>query len=1035
MPGFAVRNPYFIVVLCLIIAVVGGVTIVRMPIDLFPPIPIPVVVVTTFYSGMPPEQVESAITTRYERFLTLAPNIDYVESRSLAGVSLIKVHFRPGTDGDAATSAISNLAMANLRRMPPGTLPPIVMKLDASNQPVCLISLRGEGLDETKLRDLGYYTIRGQLSTVPGASLPQPFGGKTRQIMVYVDPLRLAAYNLSPMDVVRAANESNVLLPGGALRMGTTNYNVLLNNQADLMAEVNAIPLRTQSGATVTVRDIGEAKDGQSIQLNVVRVDGQRSVYLPVLKQGSDSNTIAIVDGIDAKLPKLVDTPPELNTKIVFNQSEFVKKAIKNLLHEGGIGLFLTSAMILIFLGSMRATTAVLMSIPLSSLLMFMAIAPTGATINTMLLGGLALAFSRLIDDSVVVLENIHRHIEMGEDPYQAAIVGGNEVSLAVLASTLTTAIVFFPVAFLSGVSKYVFSALAIAVVLSMLASYFVAMAVVPVFCSRFLKAHHPGEAPSGWMERFHALFNNRFERFLNVYSTMVLRVLTKPMVAVTAVLVVFAASLLLFPKLKLTFFPQTDAGKITIYVKAPSGTRLETSEAMIEKLEDLVRKVIPRRDLMTIVTNLGVNQDFSAQFTQNTSEHSAFMQVNMSDDHEMSMFEAMDRIRDAAGKELPQLSTYFLSGGLTDAILNQGLPAPIDVQVLGSKLDKTYAIAQDLARKFRSIRGVNDTYIPQDIDYPLLQMDVDRVKAGLLGLSEREIVQNVITALTSNATIAPNFWTDKSNNNDYFLTVQYPENIVRSLNDLRNMPLTGSSRQAATRLDAVANIRKEISPTAVDRIDFRRVIDVFVSLEGEDLGRVANEVEKIIADVKPEKGISVRMRGTIESMRTSFKSFGFGLLLSLVLLYLVIVAQFKSFLDPFLILLAVPLGLTGVIVTLLATDTSLNIMSLMGVIMMTGIVVSNSILIVDFAHRLRAEGMEIKSAVEQAARIRLRPILMTSLATMIGLLPMALKLGEGSESYAPLARAIIGGLTFSLLFTVFVVPAGYLAMYRRRQG
>ncbi len=1032
MPGFAVRNPYFVIVICLIISIVGGVTVARMPVDLFPPIPIPVVVVTTFYSGMPPEQVESSITTRYERFFTLAPNIDHIESRSLAGVSLIKVHFRPGTDGDAAVGAISNLAMANLRRLPPGTLPPVVMKLDASNQPVCLITLRGESLDETKLRDLGQYTIRNQMATVQGASIPQPFGGRLRQIMIYLDPLRLAAYNLSPMDVVRATNDSNVLLPGSALRMGSLNYNILMNTQTDLMDEINSIPLRVKSGATVYIRDIGSAKDAQAIQLNVVRVDGQRSAYLPVLKQGGDSNTIAIVDGVRNKLPQLVDIPDELETKVVFDQSEFVKLAVSNLLHEGAIGLFLTAVMILVFLGNMRATVAVMLSIPLSILMMFLVIAPFGLTINTMLLGGMALALSRLIDNSVVVLENIHRHLEMGEDPYRAAIQGGNEVSMAVLAATFTTSVVFFPVAFLAGVSKYVFSSLAIAVVVLMFASYVVAMTVVPLFCSRFLKAHSESHAPKGLMERFNARFNRGFDRFLNFYSALLLRVLKYPIFSVTVILGIFVASLALIPFVRLTFFPQSDSGKIVIYAKAPAGTRLEVSEEHMEKLEELIRRVIPRADIDTIVTNLGVNQDFSAQFTPNASEHTAFLQINMTKERSMTMYQAMDKIRQESARELPEVSTFFLSGGLSDAILNQGLPAPIDVQVMGSNLEKTSKIARDLAEKFRNIRGVNDVYIPQDVDYPALKLNVDRSKAALLGLTEREVVQNVITALSSNAMIAPSFWTDNKTGNDYYLTVQYPENHIRSLNDIRNMPLTSKSGYESSRLDSISSIERVASPTQITRSDFRRIINVFVSIDGEDLGSIGKEVEKVIGEIQPERGITVRMKGTILSMRESFFSFGTGMILALLLLYLIIVAQFRSFLDPLLILLAVPLGLTGVLITLSTTDTSLNIMSLMGLIMMTGIVVANSILIVDFAHRVRAEGMEIVSAVEQTCRIRLRPILMTSLATIIGLTPMALKLGEGSESYAPLARAIIGGLTLSLIFTVFVVPAGYLAMYRR---
>ncbi|MDX2179068.1 MAG: efflux RND transporter permease subunit [Bryobacteraceae bacterium] len=1029
MASFAVRNPYFIVVLCLIVSVVGVVATVRMPVDLFPAIDLPVVVVATFYSGMPAEQIETAITARYERFFTLASNIDHIESRSLTGVSLIKVFFRPGTNADAAVTGISNLALANLRRLPPGTLPPLVFKFDASSLPVCLVTLKGQGLDETALRDIGQYNIRNQIANVPGASVPQPFGGKTRQIMVYVDPTKLAAYQLSPMDVVRAVNEANVIIPAGELRLGPRAYNLYMNNQADVMEEIDSIPLKSAQGATVQVRDIGEARDAEQIQLNVVRVDGQRSAYLPILKQGGDSNTIAVVDGTRAAVANLVDVPEELKADVVFDQSEFVKKAIRNLIDEGGIGLVLTAAMILIFLGSFRATIAVLLSIPLSALGAFLILSSKGESINTMLLGGLALAFSRLIDNSVVVLENIYRYLEEGLDPQEAAMRGGNEMALPVLAATLTTSVVFFPVVFLYGVSRYLFTALALAVVLSLLASYLVAMTVVPLYCARFLKAHSSEHA--GGFTRW---FNARFESMLSGYSRAVTGALAQPWATVGVCLAVFAASLGLYPYLDIAFFPRTDAGQIVINVKATPGTRIERTESEVAAVEKLVREVIPADELSTIVSNIGVNQDFSAMYTTNAAQHTAFVQVNLKEGHRVDSFTYMDRLRERLANEMPQLSTFLLSGGLVDAILNQGLPTPIDLQVAGSNLPATYAIAQQIAGRIRALDGVNGVYIPQDLDYPSLRIDVDRNRAGLAGLSQREIAQNVVTALTSNQMIAPGFWTDRQSGNDYLLTVQFPEGVVRSLDDLKNIPLHGTGRSQPTRLGALADVTSLAAPTEVDRYQLRRVIDVYVGLAGEDLGRVANGVEKVVAETQLPPGVRVTMRGMVEAMRSSFSSFGFGLLLSLALLYLILVAQFRSFSDPLLILLAVPLGLTGVLATLAGTGTSLNVMSLMGVVMMSGIVVSNSILIVDLAHRLREErGVETASAIELAARTRLRPILMTSLATIIGLMPMALKLGEGSESYAPLARAIIGGLTVSLVFTVFLVPAAYLLLYRRR--
>src|ERR1700687_5838474 len=540
MSGFAIRNPYFIIVCCLVIAIVGTTVLARMPVDLFPPINIPVVVVATFYSGMPPEQIETDITGRFERFFTLGSNIDHIESRSLPGVSLIKIYFQPGTNADADLSEISNLAMADLRKLPPGTLPPVVLKFDASSLPVCLITLKGEGLNETQLRDLGQYNVRNQVANVAGASVPQPFGGRYRQIMVYVDPLKLQAHELSVMDVVRTVNDSNLILPAGDVKIGPIDYNLYTNSQLPTTEEINHLPLKTVGNSSVMVQDIGKAMDGHAIQTNIVRVDGQPSVYLPILKQGGDTNTISVVNGIQEAVGKLTDVPKQLVAKVVFDQSLFVKKAIDNLLHEGAIGLLLTGLMILLFLGSMRATAAVFLSIPLSVLAAFLAISAAGGTVNTMVLGGLALAFSRLIDNSVVVLENIFRHMEMGEPPEVAAEKGGQEVAMPVLAATFTTAIVFFPVVFLYGVSRFLFTALAAAVVFSMFASYAVAMTIVPLFCARFIKsahnetAHHPGKTA---FERFVRGFNRRYDRMLMRYDIAIGRSLLRPMATAVAIL------------------------------------------------------------------------------------------------------------------------------------------------------------------------------------------------------------------------------------------------------------------------------------------------------------------------------------------------------------------------------------------------------------------------------------------------------------------------------------------------------------------
>jgi len=1038
MPRFAIRYPYLIVVLCLITCVVGVTSLVRLPVDLFPAIRIPVVVVATFYSGMPPEQIENDITGRFERFFTLGSGIDHIESRSLPGVSLIKVYFQPGTDPDSAVTTIANLASANLRRLPPGTLPPVVLKFDSSSLPVCLITLKGEGMNEAELRDYGQYAVRNQVANVPGASVPQPFGGRYRQIMVYVDPLKLEAYHLSVMDVVRAVNDSNLILPAGDVRIGPFDYNIYANSQLNDIDEINRLPLKTVHGASVMVADIGQAKDASQIQYSMVRVDGQPSVYLPVLKQGG--STISVVKGIRDAVSHLLDVPKQLVTKVVFDQSIFVKNAIKNLVLIGGIGLILTAGLILMFFGNLRATMAVLLSIPLSVLATFIALSLSNNTINTMILGGLALAFSRLINNSVVVLENIFRHLEMGEPPEIAAENGGNEVALPVLAATLATAVVFFPVIFLYGVSKFLFSALAVAVVLSLAASYVIAMTVVPLFCAKLIwSVKVPGgDGPSAGQtvgNRFQAWFNAAFSRFLQKYERMLDWSLARPLATVLGVLGVCALSLALYPFTGVSYFPKTDPGQFVINVKAPSGCRLEATERLVQQVEDIIRQEVPPDELDVVLSNIGVTPGFSSIYTSNSAEHTATVQASLKPGHRTSSFDYMARVRRRTRKELPQLSAYFQSGGLVDAIINQGFPSPIDIQVSGSNLEQAHQVARQIAQKIRDQPNVSDVLVPQDVDYPALQLDVDRLRASELGLTSKEVVQNVITALTSDQMIAPSYWVDPKSGNDYMLTVQYPENTVKDFTDLTSIPLRGRARNFPTRLDTVSSIRHIESPTEVDHYQLRRVIDVYVSPVCEDLGQLTKAVQKIVAQTPVPDGIRINLRGVVEGMRVSFRSFGLGLILAVLLVYLILLAQFRSFLDPLLILLAVPAGLAGVLLILFLSNTTLNVMSLMGVVMVVGIVVSNSILILEFMQRLRAEGLPVGQAVREACRVRMRPVLITSLATLLGLLPMAAKFGTGSEAYAPLAIAIIGGLATSVVLTVFIVPAAYLLIYGKRES
>jgi hydrophobic/amphiphilic exporter-1 (mainly G- bacteria), HAE1 family len=1047
MPGFSIRNPYFIIVICLMLVVIGVTSLARMPVDLFPPINLPEVVVATFYSGMPPQDIETDITDPLERFFTLASGVDHSESRSMLGVSIIKVYFQPGTNADADVTSLSNLALADLKRLPPGTLPPVVLKFDASSLPVCLVTVNGTGLTETQLHDYAQFAIRNQIAVVKGAEIPQPYGGKYRQVMVYVDPYKLASRQLSPMDVVRAVNSSNLILPAGDVKMGPYDYFVYSNSLVDNMQELGDVPVKTVGTSWTTVNDIGKAEDANQIQYNIVRIDGQKAVYVPIMKQGGDTNTIQVVEDVRKLIKHLYDIPRQLVTNVVFDQSVFVKEALKTVLHEGFLGLLLTSVMILLFLGSFRATSAVLLSIPLSALAAFVVLYLMGSTINTMILGGLALAFSRVIDNSVISLENIYRHLEMGATPAAAAEGGGAEVNLAVLAATLVGVVVFFPVTLLYGVSKFLFSALALSSVLSLMASYFVAMTVIPLFCSRYLKQpphaqrlEHGGEPevahPASLWGRFIARFNHGFNKLLDFYEYWVRKAMIRPGRTVALLSGIFVLSLAIYPLLGLAFFPQTDAGQFTINMKVPTGSRIELTDKYVGQVEDLIRQQVDPKDFKMVVSNIGVVPDLSSLYTTNAGPYTATVQVALQDSHKMSSFEYMDRVRKAMASQFPEIRTFFSSGSMVDAILNMGMPAPIDVQVSSPDLPQDYKIAQDMAAQIRQLHGVREVYIPQDMNYPTIQLRVDRVHAAELGLTQKDVVDNVITALNSNSMIAPNYWVDRKSGNDYYLTVQYFEKgrtAIHSLSDLTNIPLRAPSLKHPTTLDTVVKLEHIQTPTEVDHYQIQKVVDVYITPSGEDLGSVTSRIRKVIADTPRPSNVRVTLRGMVQGMEASFSSFALGFTISFVLLFLILIAQFKSFIDPVLIMLAIPMGFIGVLIVLPLTHSTLNVMSLMGVLMLVGIADSNSILIVDFAHNLEKQGMTPTDAVITACRVRLRPILMTSLATIIGMIPMALRLGTGAEQYTPMARAIIGGLTSSVILTVFIVPAAYVLVYGRR--
>jgi multidrug efflux pump subunit AcrB len=1065
VPGFALKYPYFILMICLAIALVGTFSVASMPVDLFPSIDMPVVVVATFYNGMPPQQIEADITNTFERFFTLAANVDHSESRSLTGVSLIKIYFKPGTDPNVAVGNIANLAMADLRRLPPGTLPPVVLGMDASTQPVCLVTLKGQGLNETNLKDLAQFQVRNQISNVQGASVPQPYGGTYRQIQIYVDPLKLEARNLSLNDVVQSVNNSNLILPAGDVRIGSKDFNIYANSQFPDAKSMNSMPLKTVGNSSVLVADVGKAIDSGALQYNIVRIDGQRSVYVPIFKQGGNSNTITIVNGIKAAVKKLVDIPDTLKTGVVFDQSVFVKLAISNVVREATIGLALTGIMILVFLGSPRATIAVLLAVPLSMIVCLLITNYMGGSINTMVLGGLALVFSRLIDNGVIVLENIFRHMEEGEGACVAAENGGQEVAMAVLAATFTTAIVFFPVTFFHGVSKYIFTPLALGVGLSIFASYFFAMTVVPLFCSKFIpsliKEEHVETRHKKIFARFERGFNAKFHAMLSWYEGLAYRAVKRPVFTAAVILGGVAVLLIMsFPFLGRAYFPRTDPGQFVINLRMPAGTRLEVSNDYVARVEQIVRNTVGPADMDMIVSNIGVYPDLSAIYTTNASMDTAFVQTSLKESHHVGSYEYMRRVQREISRQMPELSAYYQAGGLVDAVINQGLPAPIDIQIKSQDMDKSYDLATQLAAKIQAMPNVRNVYIPQSLDYPGLELNIDRERASLVGLSAKDVVDDVITALTSSGMVAPSYWIDPATGNNYMVTVQYANRWINhmSMQDLEDIPLHSrrtpgfnplqEARQAGVvpaafesgdpagivMLGSVAQIHQINTPTEVDHNQIRRVIDIYVSPKTEALQGISKQIDKLLANTKHDKNTVIDVRGAVVSMNESFKDFGLGLIIAVLLVYLILMAQFTSFIDPFIILMAIPPGLLGVVLFLILTGSTLNIMSLMGVIMMTGIVVSNSILIVEFSNVLHKRGLPLLEATVQSCRVRLRPILMTSLATLLGMIPMALGLEAGSEQYAPLARAIIGGLALSVVVTMFLVPAVYLAIHSRRE-
>lgn len=1026
----ALRNPYLIMAMLLAIVILGGAVVHRMPVDMLPSFKTPAVLILTLYPGMPAEVMERDITTRLERWTGQANGIARQESKSMIGVSVLKDYFRPDIDPNTAMSQVTSLAMSDLYYMPPGTLPPMVMPFDpTATLPLAILAVSSPVMNEKELYDVAYFDLRNRLQGISGVIAPAVYGGKIRRILAYVDREKLQARDLSPTDVVNAIKEFNLVIPTGNAKLGEFDYQIEANAMLSTVEEMNDIPLKSLNGQTVFLRDVGEMRDSSQIQSNIIKINGRRQVYIPIYRQPG-ANTIAVVDSLKAALDAILTRLPEgVSLNLVMDQSVYVRTAIQSLFHEGLLGAGLAGVMILVFLGSLRSTLVILPLLPLSALVAITVLHFTGDTINAMTLGGLALVIGKIIDDGIVVLENTTRHLEAGHSPEEAAYHGGSEVARPVLAATLTAIVVFFPVSLMTGIGKFLFGPLALTVVVAMAASYLLAMTAVPVGCAKMLRPHvSTSDSRSSGGGRHHA-FQRVFLRFQTRYTGIVTWALAHRAVVLLAVGGLFLGSISLVPSIGTELFPTTDTGQITIKVRGPSGLRIEKTEVLLDQIERAIRAEIPSDDLAMMITNIGVLYDWPAAYTPNSGPMDAFILLQFSEQRRHSAAEYAAYLRPLLTQTFPEAEFAFETGGLITAALNFGLPSPINVQVEGNDLRVSHEIGEKVRRLMSTVRGARDVRIQQKLDYPQIGLELDRQKIARLGLTAEQVVKNIITSLNSSVNFDPAFWIDPKNGNHYFVGAQYREEAIESIQTIQDIPVTGDGQNQPILLRNLARFTFREAPAEVNHRNVTRVIDVYANVEDRDIGGLTQEVkEKIEREIQPSlpPGYFVRVRGEYASMLESFQELGTGFLLAVVLVYLVLLAQFRSFRDPFVIMLSVPMGLMGVIGILWLTGTTFNIQSFLGTIFIVGIAVSHAILMIEFAKQREAEGLARREAIVQAATIRLRPILMTSLAAILALLPMAIGFGQGAEANIPLARAVVGGLTVSTLLTLLVVPVLY---------
>jgi len=994
--------------------------------------------VVWFYTGLSPEDMANRIVANSERGITTTVNdIEHMESQSVYGLGIIKVFFRPGTNVQGAIAQITAICQTSVRSMPPGTTPPLIISYSASTTPIIQLGLSSKTLPEQELFDLGQNFLRTYLATVPGAATPYPYGGKLRQIQVDLDLAKLQQYGLSPNDIVGAVNAQNIILPSGTMKLGPIEYSVEMNGTPEKIAELNDLPVKTTNGSTLYMRDVAHIRDGFAPQTNIVRQDGNRGALMSIYKNGKAS-TLEIVAGVKGIVQQASQSlPPELKISALFDQSLFVRGSIYGVLREGLIAAALTACMILIFLGDWRPTIVISISIPLSIFVSIILLGAIGETINIMTLGGLALAVGILVDDATVEIENIERNLALGKEMRQAILDGAQQIAVPALVSTLSICIVFVPMFFLTGVAKFLFVPLAEAVSFAMLASYLLSRTLIPTLVMYIMRGHeHRAEAPKSVFGRFQRGFERKFEDFRRGYEALLETTLEHRGVFATCFLLFCVLSLGLALFLGEDFFPQVDAGLLRLHVRARAGLRVEETARLCDQIEAFLREQIPPGQLQTILDNIGlpnsgINQSYSSNGTIGTSD--AEILIGLNPEHHPPSAELMRHLREVLPQQFPSTEFFFQPADIVTQILNFGLPAPIDVQVVGTNMLQNYDIAQRIANRMRHVPGAADVHVQQMLSLPTLHMDIDRTRVTQVGLTAREVAQSALVSLSGSFQTSPNFWLNPKNLVTYQIAVQTPQYRMTDLHDLMNIPVV--SQQGPQLMGNLVQVAPSVRAATVNHYNVQPVIDVYASTQDRDLGAVAADTDKILQDFDQQlpRGTHLVMRGQVSTMRSSFFGLGAGLLGAIVLVYLLIVVNFQSWLDPFIIITALPGALAGICWFLLLTHTRLSVPSLTGAVMCMGVATANSILMVSFAREQMDEGMPAFKAAVAAGYTRIRPVLMTALAMIIGMVPMAISMGEGGEQNAPLGRAVIGGLMFATIATLFFVPSVFAIVRHRK--